>query len=116
VKRYYIVVGDKATSGVIAMEGIEDDFLFEKPFAFVGGRLHCPACKTTGVIGAWGPRWPEDHMGKMPALSGDPCICQCHPAPRFIAWQDVAFMFFEAHELAEMGFRRVERDCLRSQR
>ncbi|AXL49389.1 hypothetical protein DSC91_001185 [Paraburkholderia caffeinilytica] len=44
-------------------------------------------------------------MGNQAALENDICICECSPAPRLIASQNNASMFFESDELAAMGFR-----------
>ena len=71
---------------------------------FVGARVICPACRSTGQIVPTGPRWPANFMGKQPALEGDLCACKCDPPPAMMASQTTMFESFDSHQLASMGF------------
>ena len=104
MRRHYILVGDKTTSGARVTEGMEYMTHRGTMLSFLGARIYCPACESEGCIVGTGPRWPDNVMGKHAALDNDLGMCKCQPAPRLIASQDDMFQTFEAHELAEMGF------------
>ena len=104
MRRHYILVGDKRTSGARVTEGMEYMTHRGTMLSFLGARIYCPACESEGCIVGTGPRWPDNVMGKHAALDNDLGMCKCQPAPRLIASQDDMFQTLEAHELAEMGF------------
>ncbi|WP_407712050.1 PAAR domain-containing protein [Burkholderia cenocepacia] len=104
MKRYLLKVGDKSTTGGIVIEGVDSCTHHGTALTFVGAQVVCNACRSTGVIAAQGPRWPDHLMGKEQALDGDLCLCKCHPPPVMIASQTDSFHSFESHNLAEMGY------------
>jgi len=104
MRRYNLKEGDKATSGATVLEGIDRDTHHGVPLAFIGATLHCPACKSLGVLAGVGPRWPDTSMGKELALDGDMCVCKCTPSPRVIASQYDMYQDLESHDLESMGY------------
>lgn len=104
MRRNYLKVGDKSSAGGTAIDGISCCTHHGTELTFLGGKVVCPACNTTGYIAPSGPRWQNNFMGKDPALDGDPCICQCDPPPVMFASQDSMYDEFQVHELAAMGF------------
>jgi uncharacterized Zn-binding protein involved in type VI secretion len=104
MRRKYLQLYDKSSGGGTVIDGMEDVFNENTALTFLGARVVCPTCKTTGTIVPRGPRWPNDWMGKQMALEDDVCICKCSPPPVMIASQDKMFDEFQVHELAEMGF------------
>lgn len=104
MKRYLLKVGDKSTTGGVVIEGVENCTHHGAALTFVGARVVCNACQSTGFIVAKGPRWPDHMMGKEQALDGDLCLCKCHPSPVMLASQTDRFHSFESHNLAAMGY------------
>jgi len=102
--RCTLLLGDRSTAGGHVVEGIPHCRVMGTEITFLGARVACPACKSTGVIIGAGPRHPNDWMGKSEALDGDICACRCKPAPVMIASQRQMFHRFTADELAAMGF------------
>jgi uncharacterized Zn-binding protein involved in type VI secretion len=84
--RYCIKKGDKTTSGAVVCEGDPANTHYGVPLSFLGARIYCPACKSSGVIVGMGPRL-EDTSDKPAALSDDLGVCKCKPTPRLIASQ-----------------------------
>ncbi|WP_246641836.1 PAAR domain-containing protein [Paraburkholderia edwinii] len=103
MKRFYILQGDKTTSGGTVVDGLDCAFHHGTKFSFLGASVSCPACGTNGVIVPVGPRRKSNLFGKQFALEGDVCCCRCHPSPKLIASQRKSGDVFEAHELVEMG-------------
>ncbi|SAL54482.1 PAAR repeat-containing protein [Caballeronia choica] len=104
MRRYYIKVGDKTTSGATVIEGMSGASHHGVPLSFIGAKIYCPTCKSDGVIMPQGPRRPDNWMGKQSALDNDFGMCACRPVPVLIASQNNMSMSFEVHELARMGF------------
>jgi uncharacterized Zn-binding protein involved in type VI secretion len=104
MRRYNLKEGDKASSDATVLEGIDNDTHHGVPLAFIGATMHCPACKSLGVLAVSGPRWPDTSMSKELALDGDVCVCKCNPPPRMIASQYDMYQDLESHDLEAMGF------------
>lgn len=104
MQRSYLKVGDKSSAGGTVVEGIRGATHDGVELTFLGAKVQCPACKSTGVIVARGPRLPGSMMGKDRALENDSCACKCSPPPTMIASQSVMFESFEGNALASMGF------------
>ena len=104
MKRSYLKVGDRSSAGGTVIEGITLMTHRGIQLTFVGAKVTCPSCKSTGQIVGKGPRWPGVLMGKQAALEGDVCACDCYPSPVMLASQTNMTMNFESHELAGMGF------------
>ncbi|WP_429404610.1 PAAR domain-containing protein [Paraburkholderia sp. GAS82] len=104
MRRSYLKIGDKSSAGGTVIEGIPGTAHNGVELTFVGAKVQCPACKSTGLITARGPRWPGSMMGKDRALENDICACKCSPPPSMIASQSVMFESFEGSALASMGF------------
>lgn len=104
MRRYLLKVGDRSTTGGVVIEGVSSCTHHGTALTFVGARVACSACQSTGVIVAKGPRWPDHMMGKEQALDGDLCLCKCYPPPTMLASQNDSFHSFESHELAQMGY------------
>ncbi|WP_454806378.1 PAAR domain-containing protein [Paraburkholderia fungorum] len=104
MQRSYLKVGDKSSAGGVVIEGIPGATHDGVELTFLGAKVQCPACKSTGVIAARGPRWPGSMMGKDRALENDICACKCSPPPTMIASQSVVFESFEGNALSSMGF------------
>ncbi|MFC4705423.1 PAAR domain-containing protein [Paraburkholderia caffeinitolerans] len=99
MRRYLLRQGDKSTHDGVVIEGMERCTHHGRPLTFIGAKVLCPVCKSTGVIGWKGPHRSATMMGKQQALDGDICICKCDPPPVMIASQDTAWHEFAAHEL-----------------
>ena len=88
--RYYLAKGDKAGNAEI-VEGLsstvyqgEDGRTVE--LATVYMQTYCHTCNKTGFISPSGPRLAGTAPnGQPPALSGDVNMCDCKPAPVFLA-------------------------------
>ncbi|MDY7786968.1 PAAR domain-containing protein [Burkholderia ubonensis] len=104
MKRYYLKKGDLSSNGGVVLEGLDFFIHHGTPVTFLGAKVYCSACDSTGVIVGHGPRRPDSIMGKHAALDGDRCACRCYPSPVMRASQDTASLDFTAAELAEMGF------------
>lgn len=104
MKRYFIMVGDKTTRNGVVIEGELRARNQTTPFSTLGSKVHCPACKTTGVIVGAGPSRRAQFLGKLVALDGDLCRCECDPPPRLIASQRAACISFDAKELSALGY------------
>lgn len=104
MRRNYLKKGDRSTMGGVVVEGIRSMTHHGTELTFLGARVSCSACGTTGVIIPKGPRWPDNLMGKHAALDGDLCLCKCHPMPTMLSSQSDMFETFDAHHLSEMGF------------
>jgi len=104
MRRYYLKIGDKSSSGGTVIEGIPSCTHHGKELTFIGAQVICPACNTTGRIVPKGPRWPDNMMGKESALDGDICACRCYPPPTMLASQDDMYQSFESHHLESQGF------------
>ncbi|WP_063898127.1 PAAR domain-containing protein [Burkholderia ubonensis] len=104
MKRYLLKIGDKSSNGGVVVEGIEGCTHHGTALTFVGAKVACRGCNSTGLIVAKGPRWPDTKMGKEQALDGDICVCKCIPPPVMIASQNSAFHSFESHHVADMGY------------
>ncbi|WP_419146156.1 PAAR domain-containing protein [Burkholderia cenocepacia] len=104
MKRLYLKKGDRSSNGGVVLEGMDFFMHHGTPVTFLGAKVYCSACESTGVIVGRGPRWPDSLMGKHAALEGDLCACRCHPSPVMRASQDNSSMRFTAGELAELGF------------
>lgn len=86
--RYYIYVGDTTTAGGIVLSGVSTTTWHNRVMAYEDDTIQCKACKSVGIIKLDGTRLPfKGPNGKAAALSGDLCICGCHPPPRLVASQ-----------------------------
>lgn len=101
--RCNLVEGDRSSANGVTLEGIPQDTIDGKCMAFLGAKVYCPACKSTGQIVGVGPRHPNESMGKEEALDGDICVCECDPPPIMIASQDRVHHHFATDDLAAMG-------------
>ncbi|WP_353936157.1 PAAR domain-containing protein [uncultured Herbaspirillum sp.] len=104
MRRYYLKLGDKSTSGGTVVEGIEGCYHHGTQLTFLGAQVYCPACKTTGRIVPKGPRWPDNLMGKHAALDGDLCVCRCNPPPVMLPSQTDMCETFDAKALELLGY------------
>jgi uncharacterized Zn-binding protein involved in type VI secretion len=104
MKRPVLRRGDKSTNGGVIIEGVEDTFDQGVELAFIGAKVWCNGCKSMGEVGYRGPHHNSTLMGKQEALDGDICLCKCIPRPVFHASQNDNYHFFDAHDLAEMGY------------
>src|SRR6218665_1054568 len=91
-QRAWICKGDRTTANGVVTTGLEKFTLRDKPVAFEGDSISCPACKSTGVIHCVDTRVPTigPHGRKM-ALEGDLCICLCNPPPILVGSQTHSF-------------------------
>jgi uncharacterized Zn-binding protein involved in type VI secretion len=85
MRRNVLLQGDKSSVGGVVTQGIQGTFNNGVPLAFLGAKVSCPACNTTGYIVPTGPRLAGDLMGKRVALEGDLCACRCSPQPTMCA-------------------------------
>lgn len=104
MKRCHIKQGDKTTAGGDVLEGIPNTYHYDALLSFVGAKIYCPTCKSQGFIDADGPRFPDDFMGRRPALENDICVCKCETPPRLLASQGDMYEEYSAADLAGMGF------------
>ncbi|WP_080421966.1 MULTISPECIES: PAAR domain-containing protein [Burkholderia] len=70
MKRSYLLVGDKSTSGGVVTAGIPNTSINGQQMTHLGATVACPACKSVGHIVPVGPRWPDGWMGQKVALEG----------------------------------------------
>jgi len=98
MRRYFIIEGDKTTSGGTVLEGASCATISGKAQTCHGARVYCPACKSEGRIVGTGPTRPHTLNGKQAALENDLCICKCEPPPRLISSQRIAWMSFDGGE------------------
>ncbi|CAB4047656.1 PAAR domain-containing protein [Paraburkholderia phenoliruptrix] len=104
MRRFYLKVGDKSSTGGTIIEGIQSCTHHGTPLTFLGAQVVCSACGSTGRIVPKGPRWPDNMMGKEAALDGDLCACNCYLHPVMLASQSTMSQSFESHHLTDMGF------------
>ncbi|WP_118179525.1 PAAR domain-containing protein [Paraburkholderia phosphatilytica] len=86
MSRRFILKGDKTDHDGVVEEGVEGSSFQGRPLAFIGAKVNCPRCNTTGVIVPDGPR-DMTVMGKTVALENDCCQCKCDPLPKLVASQ-----------------------------
>lgn len=87
-ERACILQFDRTTAQGTVLDGIEDTGMNDRGMSYLGARVQCPACGAIGFIVAIGPRSEDDAVdGKLPALEGDFCRCECSPMPQLIASQ-----------------------------
>ncbi|WP_175686945.1 PAAR domain-containing protein [Burkholderia anthina] len=104
MKRYFIRIGDKTTTGGTVTQG-EDFFKHDgKAVAYEGAEVYCNACASVGRIANVPPFHTMLLVGKQVALENDICICNCDPPPRLIASQSTGSMSFEHHEPVHHAF------------
>ncbi|RKP46845.1 PAAR domain-containing protein [Trinickia fusca] len=116
MQRCYLRKGDKSSGNGVVQEGIDGMTCDGAELTFLGAKVDCPACNSTGAIVAKGPRWPDDNfMGKRPALDGDICVCGCSPQPVMHASQTRMFESYTSGELAAMGFADGGRPVARAE-
>lgn len=108
MKRNNLKVGDRSSAGGTVADAIPGCRHHGTELTFIGARVICPACRTTGRIAPKGPRWPGTMMGKEPALEGDICICKCSPPPVMLASQDTMCQKFESRGLSGMKLADIE--------
>lgn len=104
MRRYLLKKGDKSTNGGVVLEGVENCMHYGTPLTYIGAKVYCNGCKTTGVIVPKGPRWRDSMHGKEQALDGDLCVCKCTPSPIMLASQQDSFQSFDSHQLAAQSF------------
>ena len=104
MRRSLLLKGDVSSAGGVVLEGEETPKHYGTPLTYIGARVHCPACKSEGVIAARGPRWPHSNMGKEQALEGDICVCKCQPFPVMVASQFTSYEEFDSYHLQKMEF------------
>ncbi|WP_111933351.1 PAAR domain-containing protein [Paraburkholderia bryophila] len=86
--RYLILNGDKTTaSGTVVATPTSIQFE-SREIAHEGDDVQCASCHTTGKIRCDAPRHSMNSPdGRQAALSGDLCVCKCHPPPKLVASQ-----------------------------
>ncbi|CAG9204596.1 PAAR domain-containing protein [Burkholderia vietnamiensis] len=104
MRRSYLKIGDKSSSGGIVTEGIPQTSHCGTELTFIGAQVTCPACKSVGNIVAKGPRWPGSMMGLEPALEGDVCVCECSPPPVMLPSQSDMYVTFESQQLESISY------------
>ncbi|MBR7974061.1 PAAR domain-containing protein [Burkholderia vietnamiensis] len=103
MKRYLLKIGDKSSNGGIVIEGIAGCTHHGTELTFVGAKVDCRGCNSTGFIVAQGPRQSHTMMGKQQALASDVCSCKCTPPPVMIASQTSAYHTFESYGSPDTG-------------
>ncbi|CAN7385019.1 PAAR domain-containing protein [Trinickia sp. LjRoot230] len=92
-KRYDIFKGDYTTAGGKVEGGATNDKSNGREQAYENDQVWCPICKTMGKIGCAGTRLTtKGPDGREAALSGDLCICHCHPSPRLVPSQYASYV------------------------
>lgn len=104
MRRFVIKLHDQTTSGARVTEGEPTATHHGTPIAYIGAALYCPACKSTGIIVASGPRLSMSFRGKQVALENDLGMCKCKPTPRLIASQSTMSQSKDANTLAAQGY------------
>ena len=97
MRRYYIIEGDKTTANGIVQKHIgagSTTSWHGRTVSNIGDKVHCPACKSVGIIQSVGDRNPFGNKGFIPALNDDFCICKCSPPPKLIHSQTVFYQDF----------------------
>jgi uncharacterized Zn-binding protein involved in type VI secretion len=81
MERYRLRMGDQSIVGGTITDGDFGFVIDDRATAVIGGEVQCPACSSVGVIVAFGPRHYDYINGRMQALDGDLCACNCSPSP-----------------------------------
>ncbi len=81
MRRAILLLGDKSTNGGVVIEDIDSCTHHGTPMTFIGARVWCSGCQSTGVIGWKGPHQIATMMGKQEALDGD---LQVHSAAHHV--------------------------------
>lgn len=102
MRRYYLKKGDWSSAGGVVLEGEETCTHQGTATTYLGAKVYCPTCKTTGVIVGQGPRLRYTVMGKEAALDGDICLCECEPPPVMTASQNDSYQQLNPDELKLM--------------
>jgi uncharacterized Zn-binding protein involved in type VI secretion len=95
MRRYLITQGARTTAGGTVLDGATNNTINGVPIAYVGARIYCPACGTTGHGINVPPFHTQTLFGVQVLLDGDKCVCACVPSPTLLKSQDVASHLFE---------------------
>ncbi|WP_025601640.1 PAAR domain-containing protein [Burkholderia sp. WSM2230] len=99
MRRYYLKKGDQSSAGGVVLEGEETYTHQGIAMTYLGAKVYCPTCKTTGVIVGQGPRLPYAMMSREAALDGDICVCNCKPSPVMTASQNDSYQELNRDEI-----------------
>jgi uncharacterized Zn-binding protein involved in type VI secretion len=89
MSRRFILKGDKTDRNGVVVDGIAGSLFQDRPLAYLGASVQCPACGTEGVIIGDGSPRTMTVMGKTVALENDLCQCKCEPLPKLVASQSI---------------------------
>lgn len=95
MRRYLITQGARTTAGGTVLDGATNNTIKGVPVAYVGARIYCPACGTTGHGVNVPPFHKQTLFGIQVLLDGDKCVCACVPSPTLLKSQDLASHVFE---------------------
>lgn len=95
MRRYLITQGARTSAGGTVLDGDTNNTIDSVPVAYVGARIHCPACGTTGRGVNVPPFHTSTLFGLQVLLEGDKCVCACVPSPTLLKSQDLASQVFE---------------------
>lgn len=87
MSRRFILKGDKTDRNGVVVDGIAGSLFQDRPLAYLGAPVQCPACGTEGVIISDGSPRTMTVMDKTVALENDLCQCKCEPLPKLVASQ-----------------------------
>lgn len=86
--RFVIRKGCHITGSGEVLEGMDDGPTLQgRPVSFIGAKVRCDVCGSTGVIAMAGPRGTlgqNNIKGKTLALNDDLVFCRCPVHPRVI--------------------------------
>ncbi|WP_017772072.1 PAAR domain-containing protein [Paraburkholderia kururiensis] len=85
--RKFILKDDATDHNGIVLDGIAESSFDGQPLAYLGAPVHCRTCNADGTIVSDGSPHTMSVSGKVVALEGDLCQCNCEPLPRLVASQ-----------------------------
>lgn len=88
MKRHHITLGARTTADGIVTSASSFMSIDGARIALEGDQVSCRGCGGTGTIQCTGPRTRERFNGRLVALEGDLCICNCATPPTLLPSQD----------------------------
>ena len=95
MKRHHITLGARTTADGIVSSASSFVSIDGARIALEGDAISCHGCGATGTIQCTGPRTQERFNGRLVALEGDLCICNCATPPTLVPNQGSRYQTVE---------------------
>jgi len=95
MKRHHITLGARTTADGIVSSASSFVSIDGARIALEGDKISCHGCGGTGTIQCTGPRIQERFNGRLVALEGDLCICNCATPPTLVPNQGSRYQTVE---------------------